>query len=296
MYSKYLLVLLLLLNTTELLFAQTENKFEIVPHYGFQKQDFRWSISGNSRGESPNVYSELRWKHISGPSAGASLKWNIWKNFVFSASFQRTTISSGKVNDQDYAGDNRTGVIYNETFDSDKGNTAHYSGELGFVVFKNSRWKITPYAGYIGNHQNLYLLDHSGRFNDLNSTYSARWKGVFIRIYTELKINEQLMINPVVQYNQLSYNARGNWNLIQAFQHPISYRHDANGYGIETALNAVYQISDDIAAFAGGSYFNWQTGNGNDILYLNSGEVRKTQLNGVFSEGFQVKGGLILSF
>ena len=42
-------------------------------------------------------------------------------------------------------------------------------------------------------------------------------------------------------------------------------------------------------------YFNWETGIGFDQLYLESGQIDKTQMNGAGFNGFNISGGINVS-
>lgn len=272
------------------------NKLQFDVTDGYQRENFHWSIAGNSNGQNPNVFSELKWTKLAGQSIAASLQWNIYQRFNVYADYTRQFITSGIVNDSDYSNDNRTGNTYNETFDAGKGNTQGWSLGAGYQLIKNSWISLTPYAGYGDNRQSLYLYDSDNRFPGLNSSYQTQWKGAFIKAIASLKLIKKLKFNVDLTYDQVSYNAQGNWNLITTFQHPVSYRHHANGYGLNTNSALVYSITNHIAIQAGGGYLHWQTGNGTDQLYLNSGEVDKTQMNGAFRNGFRVFGGIRLSY
>ncbi|QEM13198.1 hypothetical protein [Mucilaginibacter rubeus] len=285
-----------LMISTPVLYAQSDNNkllFNITD--GYQCESFHWSIAGNSNGQNPNVFSELKWTKLSGQSIGASLQWNVYQKFSVYADYTRQFITSGSVKDSDYSGDNRTGNTYNETFNAGKGHTQGWSLGIGYQLINNNWLKLTPYAGYSDNRQSLYLYDDANRFPGLNSSYQTKWKGAFIKAIASFKLIEKLRFNSDITYNQVSYNALGNWNLITTFQHPVSYHHHANGYGLNMNGTLAYSISKLIAIQAGGGYLHWQTGNGTDELYLSSGEVDKTQMNGAFRNGFKVFGGVIVS-
>lgn len=98
-----------------------------------------------------------------------------------------------------------------------------------------------------------------------------------------------------VTYSQVSYSANGDWNLISQFQHPLSYSHSAKGYGINAGAKLVYNINRYIGLNVGYNYFNWQTGNGTDQLYLVTHEIDKTQLNGVYRNGYTFNVGVVFS-
>jgi len=273
-----------------------EKKMQLSFSTGRQQEDFHWSIAGNNNGTDPNVLSELKWKNVAGQDYSASFKWNVWRRLVFIADFSHETVNSGSVSDMDYSADNRTLPVYAENFGDNKGYTSSWSTGAGYTIFNGKIYSLVGYAGYSANTQALYLVDLTGQLPGLNSSYKASWKGVFVKASSSVKVFKALSFSVNVAYNQVNYNANGDWNLINEFQHPVSYSHTANGYGINTNTRLVYNISHQIAVHVGYGYFNWQTGNGNDLLYLSSGEVDKTRLNGVFRNGYEVGGGIDVSF
>lgn len=279
------------------LYAQSAgSKLEFNLTEGYQRENFHWSIAGNSKGQNPNVFSELKWTKLGGQSIAASLQWKVYQKISFYADYTRQFITSGTVNDADYSSDNRSNNTYNETFEAGKGNTQGWALGSGYKLIDNEIFNFSPYVGYSDNRQSLYLYGSGNRFPGLNSSYQTQWKGVFIKAIASLKLTENLKFNADITYNQVGYNARGNWNLITTFQHPVSYRHHANGYGLNMSGALAYSITNHIAIQAGGGYLHWQTGNGTDELYLNSGEVDKTQMNGAYRNGIRVFGGLKISF
>ncbi|MDF2431745.1 MAG: hypothetical protein JWP44_1376 [Mucilaginibacter sp.] len=295
-FIKVCLLILIILHNVPVLQAQDiEKKLQLSLSTGSQKEDFHWSIAGNSNGQNPNVFSELKWKNISGQNYNAAVQWNAWRRFSLFAGYNRLSVTSGSVNDMDYQGDNRTSPTYTGNFSDNKGNTSSWSAGAGYVIFNNKLFSLVPYAGYGGNVQNLYLVDLTGQFPGLNSSYFAHWNGPFIKVTSSLKIWRGLKLMGDVTYNQDNYTAQGNWNLINEFQHPVSYKHVAKGYGINANARLAFSITRNIALNIGYNYYNWQTGNGTDQLYLASGQVDNTRLNGVYRNGHQVIGGVILS-
>ncbi|RYU91993.1 hypothetical protein EWM62_00705 [Mucilaginibacter terrigena] len=137
-------------------------------------------------------------------------------------------------------------------------------------------------------------MDRTGNFPDLNSTYKATWKGPFVKASVGLGVTDRLKITGNLKYNQANYSSIADWNLIQTFQHPVSYRHTAKGFGIDGDLKLVYAICKNIAIQAGGGYYSWQTGNGIDELYLSAGGSDKTQLNKVERNGYRISAGVVL--
>jgi hypothetical protein len=264
-----------------------DKKVQLSLSAGEHREDFHWSIAGNGNGANPNVLSELKWKNVSGRDYAACLQWNFWQKFSFFADYGRVTVNSGSVNDMDYNQDNRTNATYTGNFSDNKGYTASWSAGAGYVVFNNKMFSLVPFIGYERNTQALYLVDLTGQLPGLNSSYVANWTGLFVKVRSSLKIWHALKLAADAAYSQVNYRAQSNWNLINEFQHPVSYRHEANGFGLNTNVRLVYNIVNYVAIDIGYSYFDWETGDGNDLLYLRS--------NGVSRYGHEVMGGVILS-
>ncbi len=272
-----------------------EKNLQVSVSAGRQEEDFHWSIAGNLSGQNPNVLSELKWKDVTGTNFNASIQWNVWRRFSVYADYNRVNVHSGNINDADYAGDNRTEPTYNENFADNKGYTTAWNAGAGYIIFNNSLFSLTPYFGYTKSSQLFYITDNSGQFSGLNSSYEAWWKGAFLKVRSSLKIWSNLKAMVDVTYSQVSYSANGDWNLISQFQHPLSYSHSAKGYGINAGAKLVYNINRYIGLNVGYNYFNWQTGNGTDQLYLVTHEIDKTQLNGVYRNGYTFNVGVVFS-
>jgi len=272
-----------------------EQKLQLSLSTGRQQEDFNWSIAGNSNGQSPNILSELKWKNVSGQNYAAFAQWNLWRRVSIFADYNRTSVTSGSVSDMDYSKDNRMAPTYAETFSDNKGYTDGWSLGAGYVIFNNPLFSLVPYIGYGSSAQYLYIVDLTGQFPGLNSNYNAQWKGPLLRVTSSVKIIHALKFAAAITYNQAKYSALGDWNLINEFQHPLSYHHAADGYGISASGKLIYNLTGNVAINIGCNYYNWQTGTGFDQLYLATGLVDKTQLNGVFRKGYQVDGGVVLS-
>ena len=291
--KKILSLCFVLFSGMQYLYAQAiEKKLQVYIATGYQQENFHWSIAGNSDGQNPNIYSELKWKHLGGQNIAANIQWNVWQHFSLYGSYYKQYISSGTVNDTDYAADNRNNPTYNETFNGSQGNTQAWQAGVGFILINNRHFSLIPFAGYGTSRQALHLFDRSGNFPELNSTYDPVWKGPFLRVTSTINLIKNLNFAADVTYSQVSYNSTANWNLISTFMHPVSYRHHANGYGIDAGGKFIYTIFRNLVVHAGAGYYNWQTGNGTDELYLSNGQINKTQLNEAVRYGFRLQGGI----
>ncbi|MBV8389567.1 MAG: hypothetical protein JO080_07205 [Mucilaginibacter sp.] len=265
--------------------AQEANKLQFSAGGGYQKENFHWSIAGNSNGQNPNIYSELKWKNISGVMWNVALQWNFYERLLLTGSYNRSGTTSGTSNDTDYGGDNRTRPVYNQNFNSNKGNTSAWSVGAGYKLIDNKIVKLDSYAGYGVHYQSYYLLGDEGYQGQLNTSYKPQWKGPFVRFASNIQFMKNLGAFADVTYDQVKYNAAADWNLIQNFQHPVSFRQSANGYGIDVSAGLYFTVNRYLVINAGVGFFNWETGNGIDTLYLANGGMEKTQMNGATRNG-----------
>ena len=251
---------------------------------GYQQNNLRWSIAGNANGQNPNILSELQWRNIGGPVTSMNIKYSFFHHWQLEGEYEHTFFTTGKVTDTDYGANDRTNIVYAQQFNAGKGGTDHLQAGLGFQLPVTNRFSITPSAGYNQFHQSFYLTGSS----DLNSTYKTKWRGPYGQILLSTALSKQLFLDVSFRYSQVRYRASANWNLIRAFSHPESFRHTANGYGINLHTAILYHVSTIYSIGIKGNYSRWETGRGIDELYLANGHSEQTQLNGVHSTGWQV--------
>lgn len=267
-------------------------KLEVKVLAGYERQDFRWSIAGNSAGQDPNVYSELKWRAVSGPSGTVDLLWKVNRRWRVCASGSRVFTSSGTMTDTDYGLDNRYDPIYHQQFEAGTGHSEAASLGVGYSLLNSGRFRLTPYIGYGIESQYFPIVDPGGPFAQLNSSYSAKWLGPLAKADVSWRLSARLEVVAEAAYHQIDYRARADWNLIPSFAQPVSFRHTADGYGIELSAGLRYTLARRVALEIGGGYLDWQTGTGVDQLYLSTGGSDQTQLNGVVREGWRGKLGI----
>ena len=295
--KRHSLILLFFFACTFKLLAQDNPaKVSVNVGTGFTRQNLNWSIAGNLAGKSPNIYSELQWENVGGQSLPSAVVWNFADRLLVAADYSHVFLNSGAVTDRDYSGDNRSNMVYNQRFNADKGHASDWSLGAGYQLLKTSTIRLNAFSGYRINAQSLFILDRTGNFANLNSTYSTKWKGPFVKATADYKIAAKLFLSAALSYNQINYGAVSDWNLIPTFQHPVSYRHTAKGFGLDGELGLKYTFSKNVAIQAAAGYFSWKTGNGIDELFLENNETEKTQLNKVERTGFQTIAGLLFSF
>lgn len=265
------------------------NNLEINAYGDYRSEDFHWSIAGNSMGQNPNVLSEVKWKDIKGAGTGLDIRLNIWSPIFFKGSYHRTFIKKGKVTDTDYSSDNRKNPGYHADLNSNEGFIYTYTLAMGYEFKISGILKISPYAGYVKNSQQLHLKDFSEETDPavktLNSIYQANWTGPLIGLETNIILTDQFSIRGLINYQQLKYRSVADWNLIDAFAHPVSFKHTANGYGTEGLIQAGFRFSPVFSVFLRGNYYYANTGKGTDDLFLADGRQLQSQFNGATRHG-----------
>jgi len=291
---------LLLLTTSVCARAQ---KISFALSSGYQSEDFRWSIAGNTQGTDPNIYSELKWKSLAGIAPAAEADWNFWKKFHLRSSYSRLFISSGKVTDMDYQGDNRTNRSYYGAFDANKGMTFSWRTTLEDDIWSSGLFTLTGLVGYSLQKQSLYLLssDQSGSAAGLRSTYATKYEGLVAGLRGRILIGMSFSLEASFLYDLVNYRGQADWNLISTFQHPLSFEDKANGFNLEGSLRFSYYLKNSSgsgpgkwALFLSGNILHGETGHGSDWLYTQNGQSVPTQFNGAVRDYIRASAGVRL--
>ena len=263
---------------------------------GYEREDCHWSIAGNSAGRDPNIYSELAWHAVAGASGRVDLQWRVWRRWRIFASGSRVSNRSGRLSDTDYGLDNRNDVLYHEQFAVGGGYSEAGSVGAGYCLLDRAGFRLVPYVGFGISKQYFPIVDPGGPFTGLSSNYSAKWLGPLVKVEAGWRPVKRWWVAADLVYDQVVYRAVADWNLITDFSHPVSFRHRADGYGVEGELRVGYSLGKGLALVLAGDYFDWETGRGIDVLYLNTGVAQQTQLNGVVRDGIGVRLGAGWSF
>lgn len=253
---------------------------------GYEREDFHWSIAGNSAGQDPNIYSELKWRNAAGFFTRLDVLWAVRKRWRVAANGSRTFLHSGNMTDTDYGLDNRHDVLYHQQFPVSGGYSEAGSAGIGYVLLDKGRFEVTPFVGYGISKQYFPVTDPGGPYASLNSSYGGKWLGPFLRVEGVWRLAAEWQLETAVRYDQVVYRGVADWNLIADFQHPVSFRHRADGYGITGELALSYALGRHWLFSLRANGFDWETGTGIDALYLASSGTQQTQLNGVVRTGF----------
>ncbi|HVU55929.1 MAG TPA: hypothetical protein VHD83_12785 [Puia sp.] len=261
---------------------------------GYQSEDFRWSIAGNTQGANPNIYSELKWTNLAGPTLAAEADWNFWKKFHIHAAYSHMFITAGSVTDMDYQGDNRTDRSYYGAFDANKGMSFSLRTTLEDDIWSSELFTLTALLGYSLHRQSLYLLspDLSGSAAGLHSTYDTKYTGGVVGLGGRLQLRKRFSLEGSMLYEPVTYRGQADWNLIASFRHPLSFEDKANGFNIEGSLRFSYYLTNKWALFASGNILHGETNSGTDWLYMQNGQNLPTQFNGAVRDYIRACAGV----
>ena len=280
----------------QVLLPEEDRKLYVTGSINYTEEDFRWSIAGNLEGQNPDILSEIIWKDLRGPAMQIGVSWNAWNRLFVQARFSSAFIVSGTAADTDYQDDNRANPSFSADLKSNRGNTNENSAGLGYKIVSGGRYQLNAVVGYGLNRQSLLLSD---TYDDieadqrLQSTYRTRWEGPFINIASGFYITK-IRISHRLSYHQVNYTSSADWNLVEQFQHPVSFRHTARGYGLNTKLELQYKVTSVFSAYLSGDYNYWATGSGIDRLYLVNGDTPVTRFNGAIRRGIGYGVGVAL--
>lgn len=266
--------------------AESSKKLSVTGFLGYASEELDWSIAGNLSGEAPNVYSELIWKDLQGPAFQLNVKWDVWRKFFLETELYRSKIISGVASDTDYQLDNRLNPSFQANLKSDEGKMQYISVALGFRFLDSKKYAITSVVGYGHDRQFLTLMDYNEEaVEKINSSYTTRWNGPFISLRPTLNLSKKLSLKASVTYHQLEYMATADWNLIEEFSRPVSFRHVAKGYRFDQGIELFFSLNAFSSLGISGMIFQSSTGKGIDELYLKDGKKVKTRFNGANRNG-----------
>lgn len=158
----------------------------------------------------------------------------------------------------------------------------------------SSRITLTPGVGYIYSRSTYRLRQHKS--NELNSKYHPNWQGAIFTMNAYIKLYTKFFISLNLCYEQTRYKATANWNLIDKFMHPTSFKHTANGCGFINKLMFSYSLSPRISLMLSFDNLYRQTGYGIEYLYLKTGEIIRTRLNNATQKGQSILVGTNIYF
>lgn len=256
------------------------------------REDLTWSIAGNMEGTNPNILSELDWSEVGSIGFRAGINHPIRKRFSGFLDFSLRRILFGTVTDTDFQSDDRTDHVFFAEEDAGKGQVFQGSAGLLVQIVQDGDLRLALGGGYGLLNQQLYLVNEH---MDLNSRYANHWYGPLLAGNAGYKINEELIIGIHTTYHQVRYRATGDWNLIEGFEHPVSFRHTAKGFGLDNELYMKWQWKEHLQFLLTATHSYWTTGRGIDTLYKSDDTSVRTRLNDVTRNAIGMKIGMVFS-
>ena len=260
-----------------------------------------WSIASDISGtRSPNTLSELDYNSLQINGLELQLEMGFGGGILNGSYLQgrvhKGSITDGVTLDSDFNGDNKTKEYSRSKAENTGDFVSDYSLAWAYPVFQGRWFKGLALSGYSLHQQFLrkqnavQLLpsaqsaDGNSSYGGLNSTYQSEWQGPWVGLAGEWHFQGHFLVFRS-EYHKAYYHAEADWNLREAFMHPKSFEHKAEGDGVVMDLAYAYDVrfQEDVTLTLGVAYRidAWEALDGLDTLYLSSGEVVSTRLNKV---------------
>ena len=271
-----------------------EKKFTVSVAPSYSNTNLSWSIAGNIEGTSPNILSEVKYYNILVFDPSMKLVYRGVRNLEFSLGFQKGWTLGGKVSDRDFAEDNRTALTYDETFDSNKGWVNGLSIGGSYYFLNSENFLVRGHLIFNNEVQRYYSL--KDEIPNLKTTYQTNRKAVLLGLGGVYSIGEKVKIPLDIFYSLNRITSEANWNLIEAFQHPLSFQHFADGNGYSMDLGVEHQLNQIISTYFNLEINSFNTRAGIDKVFFKTGEIEKTRLNGIHYFKKQISFGVKMNF
>ncbi len=289
---------------------------------GYRQDNLGWNIAYDTSGTiPPNILSELKWKNVNNYLLRANgeviVPEGLLRGLYLNASGYRGWVASGRNQDSDYDGNDRTLEFSRSNNKADEGDTLGASAAVGYAF----DWKTTSpvqlirligLGGYSYDKQKFSMTDGVqtlsecsiyygcivpavGPFAGLDSSYNARWRGPFLGLDLGLRVADRHSLRMRGQYHWTSYNGQANWNLRSDFLHNRSFEHDADGTGYLLSLMYAYALTESVDLTLAGEYQRFTTDPGLDRTYTIFG-TDTTRLNEVKWDAKLVRVGMDYRF
>jgi hypothetical protein len=268
---------------------------------GPRKDELDWSIAGSAAGTNPDVLSELEWTSVDSYQITLANRSRFLRNIYCRTAFDYAWVQDGTIRDSDYDGDNGTLEWSRSISESSGDEMWDFSTGVGYAyILFHDRLLVAPMVGFSYNKQNLRIKngaqvvstrapapDIGLLSSQLNSTYFARWMGPWIGcdlLYRKEKRNPNdlsMQFGLSAELHYADYYGEGNWNLRSDLNHPKSFEHDAEGYGICISGEWMLTLTPHWDLNLAAAYQYWDTGTGTDRKFLDGGGTAVTMMNGV---------------
>jgi len=265
---------------------------------GYRIDQLNWNKAGipdspPGLGVPVNVLSELTWTDLE-ISELSLIGRKTAGNVYIRGSFDIGFIYSGANRDSDYARDNRV-MEYSQS-ENNGGDGTVWDVSVGggykkwLLTSAEGAFTFRPLIGVSVHKQNLTVTDgyqtidliggRTGVIPGLDSTYKAIWFGPWAGFETGYAAG-RLNLYATAEAHGAAYRGEANWNKRNTWQHPVSFEHFANAYGVIFSIGADYAITEGLILAAAFKRQDWHTFRGTDRIYHASGAVTDNPLNEV---------------
>ncbi len=267
---------------------------------GIRRDNFRWSIAGDSSGSNPNILSELTWTDVDSYQLTLTNRSFYKRNVYFRGEINYAFIQSGDIRDSDYNENDRQDEYSRSKSESSGDQLWDLSLAGGYpFFFLQDRLMVAPLYGLSYHKQNFRItngrqvitsgsLPPIGPLAGLNSTYRSAWYGPWLGVDMryQIKGDKTKGILPMelglsFELHYADYEAEANWNLRQDLKHPTSFEHEDTGFGIVLSGEWIIDLTSRWGVVLRSTYQSWKTSDGVDRVHNSDGTVEKTRLNEV---------------
>ena len=290
------LVLLWLLLHSTLVEAQGPLHFDFSLGTDYRRAQLDWNIAGSLAGTTPNILSELTWSDLEIVQITGAAQITVVDRIVLQGRAVYGAVLSGKNQDSDYDGDNRT-LEFLRSNSKGGGDIGEASIGLGYdfrtsVASTGQYVHVTPMVGYSRHLQYLKISDGrqtippTGPLANLDSNYNADWSGPWLGLNLRLEATDRTSVIIAAEYHWADYYAEANWNLRDDLAHPVSFKHTTRGFGFIFSMALSHAVTRHWDVLARMESQNWQGDPGIDTLYTINAttgvlQPAATRLNGV---------------
>lgn len=298
--------------------AAAEVQGDLAVAAGYRVDALDWNIAGDNNGQNPDVLSELTWSDLRiyqfGLVGHAERVGSEFATFspCLRAAFAYGLIVSGKNQDSDYFGDNRTLEFSRSNNSADSGSVLDLSlAGGGKARFRDNRYTLTPLIGYSYYAQNLTARDGNqtlsdpsffpdvvplGPFSRLQSTYETAWYGPWLGVDATAAPSQGWRLSAGIELHYLFYKAVGNWNLRSDLAHPKSFEHVGSGSGLICRLGSDYLLTPRLELTVAAELRRFAIDDGTDRVFAADGSQGTTLLNEVNWKSKMLTAGVLYHF
>jgi hypothetical protein len=298
-------------------FAKKELYFGLGPIYRID--NLKWSVASDPTGNvTPNVKNEARWENakLVGVKAFADLpvllksrKLALFLSGVTSQAWAAD--QGGKVYYNSYNGNNRTDKNREIIGNFDPSRAADYELTIknrNSFSRTNKKYVISTFAGYAMSEQNFrinrsYTVESTnssevGKTQNLSSKYYASWSGPIVGASFFSEVNDSHQFTFLAKYHHAKYRAKSDWNIdsSQNYQHPKSFTHEADGYGIIGEIEYRIRYDTGISTYVSLEGKMYKTRDGKAKYFLSDGSQNTVKLHPVSWTSYVTSVGMAFDF